>query len=74
MLTASGEGTLATQVDAARSLSRDLAGAGFRVVRVKVEAAPWNEDVPADDAAAVRLGDAMHFEHHVKVVLDNQPG
>jgi hypothetical protein len=74
MLTVPGEGTLAAQVEAAGSLSRDLASAGFRVVRVKVEAAPWNEDVPADDAAAARLGDAMYFEHHVKVVLDGRPG
>ena len=75
MLTVPGKGTLAAQVEAAGSLSRDLRQrAGFRVVRVKVEATPWNEDVPADDAAAVRLGDAMHFEHHVKVVLDDRPG
>lgn len=74
MLTVQGEGTLATQIEAARSLSRELADAGFRVVRVKVEAAPWNEDVPASDAAAARLGDAMYFEHHVKVVLDGHPG
>lgn len=73
MLTMPGGGTLAAQVEAARSLSRDLVGAGFRVLRVKVEAAPWNEDVPLDDAAAVRLGNAMHFEHHVKVVLDDRP-
>lgn len=74
MLTVPGEGTLADQVAAAGALSRDLADAGFLVARVKVEAAPWNEDVPADDAAAARLGDAMHFEHHVKVVLDGRPG
>lgn len=74
MLTVPGEGTRAARIDAAESLSRDLADAGFRVVRVKVEAAPWNEDVPADDAAAARLGDSMYFEHHVKVVLDKDPG
>jgi hypothetical protein len=74
MLTLLGHGTLATQVGAAGSLSRDLAEAGFTVARVKVEAAPWNEDIPADDGAAARLGDAMYFEHHVKVVLDDDPG
>ena len=74
MLTTAGEGTLTAQVEAAGALSRDLANAGFRVVRVKVEAAPWNAGVPADDAAAARLGDAMYFEHHVKVVLDGPPG
>ena len=40
----------------------------------EVEATPWNEDVPVDAASAVRLGDAMHFEHHVKVALDAPPG
>lgn len=74
MLTRPGKGTRAAQVEAAESLSRDLATAGFRVVRVKVEAAPWNEDVPGNDIAAARLGDAMYFEHHVKVVLDSHPG
>jgi hypothetical protein len=47
MLTMPGRGTLTAQVGAAGSLSRDLAGAGFTVARVKVEAAPWNGDVPA---------------------------
>lgn len=74
MLTVPGQGTRAAQVSAAESLSRDLADAGFRVVRVKVEAAPWNEDVPQNDAAAARLGGTMYFEHHVKVVLDSHPG
>jgi hypothetical protein len=74
MLTMPGHGTLAAQVAAAGSLSRDLAGAGFTVARVKVEAAPWNGGIPADDSAAARLGDAMYFEHHLKVVLDGDPG
>ncbi|WP_207400957.1 hypothetical protein [Actinomadura roseirufa] len=37
---------------------------------MKVEAAPWNEGVPADDADA--LGPEFYFEHHVKLVL--RPG
>jgi hypothetical protein len=74
MLTLSGRGSLAEQVQVAGSLARDLAGAGFRVARVKAEASPWNEAVPADDGAAARLGDAMYFEHHLKLVLDYDPG
>ena len=70
MLTLSGHGALTAQVEAAGSLSRDLTEAGFTVARVKVEAAPWNQDVPVDDEAAARLPGAMYFEHHVKVVLD----
>jgi hypothetical protein len=71
MLTVPGRGTtLPAQAEAAVALSGDLAEAGFTVTRVKMEAAPWNDDVPADDAAAARLDGALHFEHHVKVVLE----
>jgi hypothetical protein len=70
MLTLTGQGVLGEQVSAARSLARDLARAGFEVVRIKVEAAPWNEGVPADDASAISLGHGLYFEHHVKLVLD----
>jgi hypothetical protein len=73
MLTVTGSGTRRAQIEASGDLVRGLVGAGFRVVRVKVEAAPGNEDIPADDAAAGRLGDSMYFEHHVKVVLDEDP-
>jgi hypothetical protein len=34
------------------------------VVRVKIEAAPWNEGVPRSDEDA---RDDLYFEHHVKV-------
>ncbi|MCW2935232.1 MAG: hypothetical protein JWM19_6194 [Actinomycetia bacterium] len=57
MLTLPGHGTLAAQVEAAGSLSRDLAAAGFTVARVKVEAAPTNEDIPSDDTVV------QHHEH-----------
>jgi hypothetical protein len=42
---------------------------GFDVVRVKVEAAPWNEDVPQSAAEASALMPECYFEHHVKLVL-----
>ncbi|MCP2341826.1 hypothetical protein [Actinomadura rupiterrae] len=41
---------------------------GLDVVRVKVEAAPWNDGVPRTDAAGEALG--SYFEHHVKLLLD----
>ncbi|WP_240809855.1 hypothetical protein [Actinomadura sp. WMMA1423] len=35
--------------------------------RTKIEAAPWNEGVPASDAEADGL---CYFEHHIKLLLD----
>ncbi|WP_335936108.1 hypothetical protein [Streptomyces sp. PTD5-9] len=69
MLTASGRGTLALQRTAAGGYVRRLRGEGFEVVRVKIEAAPWNEDVPQTPREAARLPPHCYFEHHVKLVL-----
>lgn len=69
MLTLHGRGTLASQIEAARELARDLAAGGFDVARVKVEASPWNDCVPAAGAAAPLPGGGLYFEHHVKLVL-----
>lgn len=68
-LTERGRGALGAQRAAARRRSAELRTAGFAVVRVKIEAAPWNEDVPrtADEAAA--LSPVCHFEHHIKLLL-----
>ncbi|MER7247580.1 nucleotidyl transferase AbiEii/AbiGii toxin family protein [Kribbella sp. NPDC000426] len=35
-------------------------------VRIKIEAAPWNQGVPVEDVDAV---DGRYFEHHVKLLL-----
>ncbi|MEU7526018.1 nucleotidyl transferase AbiEii/AbiGii toxin family protein [Saccharothrix sp. NPDC042600] len=66
MITLTGRGTL-EQVRATASRWRaDIEDAGLRVLRVKVEAAPWNEGVPrTDDQARPDL----YFEHHVKLRL-----
>lgn len=73
MLTERGRGSLSRQRAAAGLRSAELRAAGFRVVRVKIEAAPWNEDIPgtADEAAA--LSPDCHFEHHVKLLLTGEP-
>ncbi|MEV4298428.1 hypothetical protein [Microbispora rosea] len=68
MLTVRGEGTLSAQRTAAATYAARLRDEGFRVVRVKIEAAPWNEDVPPTAEAAAAMPD-RYFEHHVKVVL-----
>ncbi|MER7344629.1 hypothetical protein ABT390_04395 [Streptomyces aurantiacus] len=69
MLGLRGKGSAAGQLAAADGVVAELARDGFRAVRVKTEAAPWADGVPQDDRAAVGLGPAQHFEHHVKLLL-----
>lgn len=47
--------------------AENLKHAGFTVVRVKVEADPFNDDIPATDDAATQLPSCNYFEHHVKL-------
>jgi hypothetical protein len=68
MLTIAGRGTLTEQRLTAATWTAKLRDQGFEVVRVKIEAAPWNGDVPQTRATAKALIDC-YFEHHVKVVV-----
>ncbi|MBO2462147.1 hypothetical protein [Actinomadura violacea] len=68
MLTLRTRGTFADALGDAVRTTADLRADGFEVARVKVEAAPWNAGVPADDADA--LGPGYYFEHHLKLLLD----
>ncbi|MGW0432580.1 nucleotidyl transferase AbiEii/AbiGii toxin family protein [Micromonospora sp. NPDC003197] len=72
MLTSRGRGTLAEQRDAAQELADRLRQDGYVVTRVKIEAAPWNEDVPQTDQEAEALPAGCYFEHHVKLVLADE--
>ncbi|MBB5774994.1 hypothetical protein [Nonomuraea jabiensis] len=72
MLTFTGRGTLTGQRAAAAISVNRLRDEGFDVVRVKIEAAPWNDDVPATTEAAAALG-ACYFEHHAKVTVRDDP-
>jgi hypothetical protein len=69
MLTLAGQGTLSHALAAADALRDRLADAGFDVCRVKIEAAPWNQDVPATDADGAAHPPQRYFEHHVKLLL-----
>jgi hypothetical protein len=69
MLTLTGEGPLAAQYATAYRLVGDLRDVGFDPVRVKIEAAPWVDWIPQDDAEAQEQGPARYFEHHVKLLL-----
>ncbi|WP_338702784.1 hypothetical protein V2W30_35950 [Streptomyces sp. Q6] len=50
----------------------DLARDRFPVLRSKTETAPWAAGVPVTDAEAARAPAHLHFEHHVKVLLDRE--
>lgn len=67
MLTVRGDGTLADQLAAAGQWVSALTAEGFAVVRVKIEASPWNADVPVTADQARRLDG--YFEHHLKLRL-----
>jgi hypothetical protein len=69
MVTVKGSGTLTELRALAERWRADLRDAGLAVLRVKIEAAPWNDGVPQADADAD--GD-RYFEHHVKVLLPSR--
>ncbi|MEU7132028.1 hypothetical protein [Streptomyces sp. NPDC046261] len=69
MLTLRGFGTLAAVRGVVAEAVGEVRGAGFEVVRVKVEAAPWADGVPEGDEGAVALGAGYYFEHHLKLLL-----
>lgn len=58
---------LPAAVEEAQGHATDLAHIGIPVVRVKVEAAPDNAEVPVRDADAVDHEPENYFEHHIKV-------
>ena len=67
MLTLRARGPLAVVVAEGQAWTERLTRHGFTVVRVKVEASPFNAGVPRHDAEAPPQ---RYFEHHVKLVLD----
>ncbi|WP_018350350.1 nucleotidyl transferase AbiEii/AbiGii toxin family protein [Longispora albida] len=72
MITATGHGTLAEMMELADGWKARLAGFGVgsgNIRRVKIEAAPWNDGVPADAAEAANEPRGRYFEHHVKLLL-----
>jgi hypothetical protein len=62
-----GQTVLPDVLAEATERARNLARAGFSVVRVKVEADPSNDDVPATDDVALLRPSCNYFEHHVKL-------
>ncbi|MCO8277739.1 hypothetical protein M1L60_44915 [Actinoplanes sp. TRM 88003] len=67
MLTARAHGPFAAVAAEAHEWQARLVAEGFTVTRVKVEASPFNADVPQHEAQA---SPDRYFEHHIKLVVD----
>jgi len=67
MLTLHARGPLTAVTAQGQAWAERLAGDGFTVVRVKLEASPFNAGVPQHDA---EVPPQRYFEHHVKLVLE----
>jgi hypothetical protein len=72
MLTRHGEGTLSGELSIAHDLSRELGSLGWTVTRIKIEAAPFNHEVPRTDLEACRLSPSQYFEHHIKLLIESR--
>lgn len=66
MLTRAAKGTLPEMRALAARLTTLLAARDVRVVRTKIEAAPWTDGVPESDVDA---DPELYWEHHVKLLL-----
>lgn len=69
MFTGRGSGALWRLHELAGRWAEALRAAGLDVIRVKIEAAPWNTGVPQTDADALLAPPGRYFEHHVKLLL-----
>lgn len=70
MLTRHGCGNLTGELQMAKNLEIDLNSANFSVSRIKIEAAPWNQDIPQSDRLASTQAH-RYFEHHIKLSLES---
>ena len=66
MLSFRGCGPLERQHAEAHRLAKALAVLGIAVTRTKIEAAPWNDGIPADGPC---LRPEHYFESHLKLLL-----
>ena len=71
ILTRRGRGNFDDELSIAERLAQALIAEDFAVVRIKIEAAPWNQDVPQSDAEAIAHHTNRYFEHHVKLSIES---
>lgn len=63
-----GRTALPAVVEEANRHAAELAALGIPVTRVKVEAAPFNDEIPARDEEASNHAPENYFEHHIKLL------
>jgi hypothetical protein len=71
MLTRRGRGNFNDELNIANHLAQILTTEDFSVVRIKIEAAPWNQGVPQSDVEALAHPAHRYFEHHVKLSIES---
>ncbi len=64
------ETTLQQVVEEAQAFASGLNLNGVEVTRVKVEAAPYNNNIPVDQTQLAAHSPQNYFEHHIKVERD----
>jgi hypothetical protein len=69
MLSWRGWGDFDRELAVANRLAAELTAEGFRVVRIKIEAAPSNSGVPQSALEAASQPADRYFEHHLKLNL-----
>lgn len=62
-------GTIDDAFSHAKQVQRCLQQAGLLVNRVKIEAAPWNSQVPHSDQERQQHDPSAYFEYHLKLAL-----
>ncbi len=53
----------------AYDVTKKLNDYGFKCIRIKIEASPFNKDIPITDEESLQYPDA-YFEYHVKTLFD----
>ena len=69
MLTRRASGKLTGEIGTALHLKELLTADGFQVMRIKIEAAPWNEDVLQSLREITNPATEKYFESHIIAVF-----
>lgn len=72
MLTKRAGSKLSDEFAAASRLKELLISEGFPVLRIKIEAAPWNEDVPQSAAEVIEQSPERYFESHIRILCGKE--
>lgn len=71
MLTRHGRGNLTQQLEIAADLCQSLKADRFSTVRIKIEVASDNPNVPQSNLQALNHPSDRYFEHHIKLLLES---